>query len=132
MVAFGPAPHSSPVKPWQVLFGAGLGSNASIVAEYAVTRQEGVGGWPMTVNLELEPEVESLLVKRAKADGCDLQDYVKKLIRKDVDRKRTFDEILAPFRQAVERSSISDDELDSLFTEARRDVFKAKQVLRSN
>ena len=81
----------------------------------------------MTVTLDLEPEVESLLEKRAKADGCDVEGYVKKLIEEDVNRKRTFDEILEPFRQAVERSGISDDELDSLFTEARREVFNAKQ-----
>ena len=81
----------------------------------------------MTVTLELEPKVESLLKERAKADGCDLPDYVKKLIERDVNRQRRFDEILAPFRQAVEESGISDDELDALFTEARKDVFKAKQ-----
>ena len=81
----------------------------------------------MTVTLELEPEVESLLEKRAKADGCLVQDYVKKLIKKEVNRNRTFDEILAPFRQAVEKSDISDDELDSLFTEVRKEVSKAKQ-----
>jgi hypothetical protein len=81
----------------------------------------------MTVTIELEPEVESLLEERAKADGCDVKGYVKKLIEKDVNRKRTFDEILAPFRQAVEKRGISDDELDSLFTEARKEVFKAKQ-----
>ena len=81
----------------------------------------------MTVILELEPEMESLLEKRAKAEGCDVQSYLKKLIEKDVNRKRTFDEILAPFRQAVEESGISDDELDSLFTEARKEIFKAKR-----
>lgn len=81
----------------------------------------------MTVTLDLEPEVESLLEKRARADGCDVAGYVKKLIEEDVSRMRTFDEILAPFRQAVERSGISDDQLDSLFTEARREVFTPKQ-----
>jgi hypothetical protein len=80
----------------------------------------------MTVTLEIEPEVESLLEKRAKADGCDIPDYLRKLIKKEVNRKRTFDEILAPFRLAVEKSGISDDELDSLFTEARREVFETK------
>ena len=81
----------------------------------------------MTVTLDLEPEVESLLEKRAKADGCDVEGYLKKLIEEDVSRKRTFDEILAPFRQAVERSGISDDALDALFTEARKEVFTSKQ-----
>jgi hypothetical protein len=81
----------------------------------------------MTVTLELEPEVESRLKERAKADGCDVPDYVKKLISRDVNRRRIFDEILAPFREAVEKSGISDDELDSLFTEARKEAFQAKQ-----
>jgi hypothetical protein len=81
----------------------------------------------MTVTIELEPEVESLLEQRTKANDCDVKSYVKKLIEKDVHPKRTFDEILAPFRQAVEKSGISDDELDSLFTEARKEVFTAKQ-----
>jgi hypothetical protein len=81
----------------------------------------------MTVTLELAPEVESLLQKRAKADGCELPDYVMKLIEKDVDRKRTFDDILEPFRQAVEKSGISDDELDSLFTEARKEASKIRR-----
>ena len=38
----------------------------------------------MMVTLELEPEVESLLEKRAKADGCDVRDYVKTLIKKEI------------------------------------------------
>jgi hypothetical protein len=81
----------------------------------------------MTVTLELEPEVESLLEKRARAEGCDIQGYVEKLVEREVNRGRTFDEILAPFRAAVERSGISDPELDTLFTEARREVSEERQ-----
>ena len=81
----------------------------------------------MTVILELKPEIESLLEQRAKGNGCDVKDYVQKLIEKDVNHQQTFDEILAPFRQAVEQSGISDDELDSLFTETRKAVFQEKQ-----
>jgi hypothetical protein len=76
----------------------------------------------MTVTLELEPEVESLLEKRARAEGCDIKGYVEKLVERDVNRAPTFEEILAPFRDAVERSGISDQELDTLFTEARQEV----------
>jgi hypothetical protein len=81
----------------------------------------------MTVTLELEPEVESLLEKRARAEGCDIKGYVEKLVARDVNRERTFDEILAPFREAVERSGISDQELDTLFTEARQEVLSEKR-----
>jgi hypothetical protein len=81
----------------------------------------------MMLTLDLEPDMKSQLEKRARANGCDIERYVKKLIEEDVSRERTLDEILAPFRQAVERSGISDDELGSLFTEARKEVFSAKQ-----
>lgn len=76
----------------------------------------------MAVTLELEPEVESLLEKRARAEGCDIKGYVEKLVEKELNRGRTLDEILAPFRDAVERSGVSDAELDTLFTQARREV----------
>lgn len=81
----------------------------------------------MTVLLELEPEIESQLEKRAKDNGYDVTAYVRKLIEKDVNRQQTIDEILAPFRQAVEKSGISDEELDSLFTQARKEVFQVKK-----
>ncbi len=76
----------------------------------------------MTVTLELEPEVESILERRARAEGCDVKGYVEKLVHREVSRGRTFDEILEPFRDAVERSGISAHELDALFSEARREV----------
>jgi len=80
----------------------------------------------MTLTLEIEPEIESLLEKRAKADGTNVPDYVRNLIKREVTRKPTFDEILAPFRAAVEKSGTSDDELDALFAEARKEVLTAK------
>jgi hypothetical protein len=82
----------------------------------------------MTLTLELEPEVESSLAERARADGCDVEEYVRKLIDDDLVRGTTFDEILAPFRQAVEASGISDSELDLIFTEARRESHSSKLV----
>jgi hypothetical protein len=81
----------------------------------------------MTVTLELGPEVESLLEKRARSEGCDVKGYVEKLVEREVHRERTFDEILAPFRDAVERSRISDEELDALFSEARSEASKARR-----
>ena len=59
----------------------------------------------MTVTLELEPEVESALEERARAEGCNVKDYLEKLVEKEVNRERTFDEILAPFREGVERKT---------------------------
>jgi len=82
----------------------------------------------MTVTLELEPELESALEKRARAEGCDVKDYLEKLVEKEVNRERTFDEILAPFRDAVEKSGISDEDLDNLFREARKEVSRERRA----
>jgi len=82
----------------------------------------------MTVTLELEPEVESALENRARAEGCDVKDYLEKLVEKEINRERTFDEILAPFRAAVERSGISDEDLDTLVRKARKEVSKERRA----
>ena len=82
----------------------------------------------MTVTLELEPEVESALEERARAEGCNVKDYLEKLVEKEVNRERTFDEILAPFRDAVEKSGISDEDLDTLFRKARKEVSKERRA----
>lgn len=39
-------------------------------------------------------------------------------------REQTFDEILAPIRREVEESGITDEELDELFMQARRDYYR--------
>ncbi|MCI0485206.1 MAG: hypothetical protein L0229_01130 [Blastocatellia bacterium] len=81
----------------------------------------------MVVTIELKPEVEAVLEKRAAAQGRDLGDYVQQLIEKEARSPQTLDEILAPFRQEVEESGMSDEELDEFFTDARRKVFQARQ-----
>jgi hypothetical protein len=81
----------------------------------------------MTVTIELKPEIEAVLSKRAAAQGCGVGDYVQRLIEKEARSPRTFNEILAPFRQEVAESGMDDEALDDLFTDARRKVFQAKQ-----
>ena len=56
-----------------------------------------------------------------------VKDYLEKLVEKEVNRERTFDEILAPFRDAVEKSGISDEDLGALFREARKEVSKERR-----
>lgn len=83
----------------------------------------------MTLTIELTPEVEERLKNRAKARGFEeVSEYAKKVLEDDTNRMRTFDEILAPFRENVEKSGISDDGLDELFTKARKEVFAEKKT----
>lgn len=80
----------------------------------------------MKVVLELKPEVEEALEKKAKANGFEINVYLEKLIEKDVDRPKTLDEILAPFRQEVEQSGISDNELEAMVEETREEIYLEK------
>lgn len=80
----------------------------------------------MTVVLELKPEVEEALQKKAKASGFEVNVYLEKLVEKDLEQPKTIDEILAPFRREVEESGISDDELDALVEKAREEIYREK------
>jgi hypothetical protein len=82
----------------------------------------------MSIQVELKPEVEAMLQKRAFDRGCDVAGYVERLIEKDVLAAQSFDEILAPIRQGFQESGMSEDELDALFEEAREDAFQARQT----
>ena len=89
----------------------------------------------MTVTLELEPEVEQTAAEQAKAEGLPLTKYMESVIREAIFKRqrvqqlaeKSFDEILQPFRAEVEASGISDDELDDLFQQARREASQAQR-----
>lgn len=82
----------------------------------------------MSIQVELKPEVEAMLQKRALDRGCDVARYVERLIEKDVLAAQSFDEILAPIRQGFQESGMSEDELDTFFEEAREAAFQARQA----
>lgn len=81
----------------------------------------------MEITISVAKEVESALAQKAAAQGCAVSEYVERLIERDVRQAQTFDEILAPFRQEVAESGMTDEELDALFHDARRKVFQSKQ-----
>jgi hypothetical protein len=90
----------------------------------------------MTVTLELEPEVELTASEQAKAEGLSLTIYVESVVKEAVLKRRkvqqlsekSFDEILKPFRDEVEASEISDDELNRLFRYARSESSKKRHI----
>jgi hypothetical protein len=62
------------------------------------------------------------LIERANESGTTPEEYALCLIVEALSpRGKTFDEILAPFRREVKESGITDDQLDELFTRARKD-----------
>ncbi len=89
----------------------------------------------MTITISLPPEVEEAVKSQANKEGKPLEDYVESLVeegsrrrhRIDLLAEKSFDEILAPFRRNVEESGLSDEALDALFTEARKEASRARK-----
>ena len=48
-------------------------------------------------------------------------------VQEKMAKARTFDEICAPFVQAVEASGINDEDFDRFFEEVREEVWREKQ-----
>ena len=82
----------------------------------------------MTVVLELKPETEEALQKKAKAKGFEVNVYLENLIEKDIHEGKTIDEILAPVRQEFDESGMSEDELDQFLNGVREKVWQDKQA----
>jgi hypothetical protein len=89
----------------------------------------------MTITISLPPEVEEAVKSQANKEGKPLEDYVESLVeegsrrreRIDLLAEKSFDEILAPFRRNVEESGLSDEALDALFNEARKEASRARK-----
>jgi hypothetical protein len=88
----------------------------------------------MTITISLSPEIEEAVKSQATKEGKPLADYVESLVEEGSRRRdrvnllaeKSFDEILAPFRRNVEESGLSDEALDVLFTEARKEASRLR------
>lgn len=89
----------------------------------------------MTITIDLPPDVEASIKTQADKDGLPLEDYITSLIQEGNQRRnridllaeKSFDEILGPFRRNVEDSGVTDEELDGLFTSARKEASRARK-----
>ncbi len=76
----------------------------------------------MTVVLELKPELEEAIKKKAAAAGSSVNGYLEELVRKEIH----LDEILAPVRKQFEDTGMTEDELDDFFSGIRRKSFEER------
>jgi hypothetical protein len=89
----------------------------------------------MTITIDLPPDVEASAKTQAAKEGVPLEDYVTSLVEEGTKRRdridllaeESFDEILAPFRRNVEDSGMNDEDLNGLFSEARKDASRARK-----
>lgn len=73
------------------------------------------------LQIPLPPDTEETLRERAKANGQDVSSYAARIIQEALSTP-SVEELLAPFRREVEESGITDEGLDTLGEELRRDV----------
>ena len=80
----------------------------------------------MTLVLELKPEIEEALRKKARANGKDFQHFVIKTLETEA-LQPSLDEILAPVRQDFEESAMSEEDLNVFIDDLREKVWRDKQ-----
>lgn len=81
----------------------------------------------MSFTIDLPPELEKALQRHAAQRGQDVTAFVLQAVRGKIDKARTFDEICAPFSQAVHETGITDEEFDHFFGQVREEVWEEKQ-----
>ncbi len=79
------------------------------------------------LTIELPPDTQAKLEKRATETGQDMQTYVLTLIRKDVD-SLTLRELFAPVREQIQASGVTDKELGAELETAISDVRRKRRV----
>jgi len=86
----------------------------------------------MSVTVDLKPETEEKLRKKADAIGASLGIYVESVLQKHVDSGLTLDERLAPARKQFEESGMTEDELDEFLYGIRDEVRRERQARRKD
>jgi hypothetical protein len=89
----------------------------------------------MIITIDLPTDVEESLKTQAAKDGLPVEAYVMSIVQEGTKRRdridllaeKSFDEILTPFRRNVEESGMGDEELDDLFTDARKKASRARK-----
>src|SRR4051812_26599565 len=92
----------------------------------------------MSVTLHLAAETERRLRERAAQKGQTLEAYLEQLADRDAGDAngtpepprapgKTFDDILAPVRQGFAESGLTDEELTTLFEDAREEAWQERQ-----
>lgn len=79
------------------------------------------------LQIPLPPQTEAALRERAQAHGEDVAAYAARLLHEAL-AAPSVEDLLAPFRQEVDASGTSDDELDALGEELRDEVWQEQQA----
>jgi len=76
-----------------------------------------------TIEITGLPEGTSEAIKAlSRSKGKSTEEYLRTLIEAEILSEQTFAEILAPIREGFRESGMTEEQLDTLFEEARRKV----------
>jgi hypothetical protein len=78
------------------------------------------------IEIPVSDELLRLIDQRARSAGLARAEYIRAVLSNDATGERSVDDILAPFRDQVAASGTNDEELDSLFAQARAGSYEAK------
>ncbi len=81
----------------------------------------------MTLTIDLPPDLEKTVRQQAAKAGQDVNAFILQAVNEKLAKARTFDDICAPFANAVAATKISDEEFDRFFEEVREEVWQGKQ-----
>lgn len=85
----------------------------------------------MTITIELSPRTQQRLEALASSRGKQVEAFVSDLIEKTVE-ERSFDEILAPFREGFAASGMTEEEATDLLDAELKAVRKARYQAKSS
>lgn len=83
----------------------------------------------MTLTIHVPKNIGAVLEEKAKNQGKDVSSYVEELIEKDIDRRKTLDEILAPIRKNFTESGMTEEDLDAFIESERQTMWEEKNAL---
>jgi hypothetical protein len=81
----------------------------------------------MTLTIDLPRDVEEALRLQAAQSGQKIGAFVLQAVKEKIARASTFQEVCAPFAEAVQASGVSDEEFDCFFQQRREEVRRQKQ-----
>jgi predicted transcriptional regulator len=81
----------------------------------------------MTLTINLPPELETTVRQQAARSGQDVQAFVLQAVKEKLAKARTFEEVCAPFAQAVAAAGMTEEEFDRFFKDVREEVWREKQ-----
>jgi len=76
----------------------------------------------MALNITVPPDTEARLRERAEAQGEDVASYAARLLREAV-ASPSIEDLLAPFRQQVDESGMTNEQLDDFYDDLRDKAF---------